>query len=396
MDVLNRVRSVVVRRPWTTTLLVAIVTFGVYALTRRADNPYNQYVLLADAFLDGRLHVTGAPGFLELATFDGRSFVIDPPAPVIFLLPFVAIFGIGADHVLVSCGVGAGAIALWWVAANRLWTDRRFALAMVVLVALGTNFWWAASDGGFWSFAHTSAVFFSAAALVEATGRRRPWLVGLLLGLAGLSRLTVFLLAPLYLFLLLDGDLTRKRENIRRVASFGSALGLAAIAYLAYNRARYGTFTDLGYYHPQYLSEPWFDRGRFDIAYIPRHVHAIFFKPPVFNDDSLLKFRPSSQGLALIFTTPMFLYALRARLEPRSIAALFAAVAVAIPLITHGATGWSQFGYRFSLDLLPALMILTASGMREKIDRPKLVVLALSVAVNLWGVLCFNLLDQVA
>lgn len=377
------------------TLSIALLAFVVYALTRRGDNPYNQYVLLSDAFLHGRLHLVDAPEFLELARFGNRLYVIDPPAPTIFLLPFVALFGTGADHVLISCGVGAVAVGMLWIAARRLWLDQGFAAAMVLLVAFGTNFWWIASDGGFWSFAHTAALFFMAAALVEATGRRRPWLVGLLVGLAGLSRLPVFLIAPLYAYFVLDGDLRLTRRNLRRLVWFGSALGGAAAGYLAYNWARYGSLTDLGYYHPQYLSEPWFERGRFDITYIPRHIEAILFLAPV-RDEVFPFFRPTSAGLALIFTTPAFLYALRAKLTPRHVAALVAACLVAAVLVTHGTTGWSQFGYRFSLDLLPALWLLTASGMRERLDRPKIAVLALCFLVNLWGVLSFNVFDWVA
>lgn len=377
------------------TLSIALLAFIVYALTRRGDNPYNQYVLLSDAFLHGRLHLVDAPDFLELARFDNRLYVIDPPAPTIFLLPFVALFGTGADHVLISCGVGAVAVGMLWIAARRLWLDQGFAAAMVLLVAFGTNFWWIASDGGFWSFAHTAALFFMAAALVEATGRRRPWLVGLLVGLAGLSRLPVFLIAPLYAYFVLDGDLRLTGRNVRRLVWFGSALGGAAAGYIAYNWARYGSLTDLGYYHPQYLSEPWFERGRFDITYIPRHIEAILFLAPV-RDEVFPFFRPTSAGLALIFTTPAFLYALRAKLTPRHVAALVAACLVAAVLVTHGTTGWSQFGYRFSLDLLPALWLLTASGMRERLDRPKIAVLALCFLVNLWGVLSFNVFDWVA
>jgi hypothetical protein len=391
MDVLTRIRSTFRERPGVQAIAVAAVVFVVYALTRRASNPYNQYVLLTDAFLHKRLFLINPPGYLEIARIHGHAFVVDPPAPTLFLLPFVAIFGTGADHVLISAGVGAVAIGFVWIAAQRLWSDRRFAAAMTVLVAFGTNFWWVSSDGGFWSFAHVSAVFFLGAGLTEATGRRRPWLVGMCVGLAGLSRLPVFLIAPLYLYLVLGGDLRVRRENVRRLVIFGGVVAISAAFYLGYNRARYGTFTDLGYYAPQYLKEPWFAHGRFDISYIPRHIEAIFFKPPEMRGGFPF-FRPSTDGLALIFTTPAFLYALRAHLTKRNVAAIVALALVAIPLVTHGTTGWSQFGYRFSLDFLPALVLLTASGMDEHVDRRKIVVIGLCVLVNLWGVLAFNLL----
>ncbi|MGH2758817.1 MAG: hypothetical protein ACRDKJ_04550 [Actinomycetota bacterium] len=382
------------RRWWPMLALVGGV-FAVYVLTRNADNPYGQYVLLSDAFLHGRLHLIDPPSYLEVATFDGRSYVIDPPAPALFLMPVVAIFGTGANHVLVSAAVGASAVGFIWTAARRLWPDASFALAMALFVAFGTNLWWAASDGGFWPFAHVSAVFFLSAALAEAVGKRRAWLVGLCVGLAGLSRLPVFLLTPLFAFLVLDGDLSFRRRNIRRLAWFGAFVGLAAAGYIAYNLARYGTLTDAGYYHPQYASEPWFQKGRFDLTYIPRHIHAIFFESPR-RVDTFPFFKPSFIGLALIFATPAYLFTFRARLTARNVAALVALVVTAIPIVMHGTTGWAQFGSRFSLDLLPPLLLLTASGMREQLTPRRTGILALCCLVNLWGVLSFNVFDFVA
>jgi hypothetical protein len=375
-------------------LSVSAFVFAVYALTRRDGNPYNQYVLLTDAFLHGRLHLVDPPSFLEIARFGDKAFVIDPPAPALFLLPFVAIFGTGADHVLVSCGVGALAVGFVWVAARRLWTDIRFAAAMTALVAFGTNFWWLASDGGFWSFAHVSAVFFLAAGLAEATGERRPWLVGLCVGLAGLSRLPTFLMAPLYAWFVLNGDLRIRRETVGRVVRFALPLGAAALFYVSYNYARYGTLTDAGYYHPQYIGEPWFNKGRFDITYVPRHLRAIFYELPVVGR-AFPYLRPKYVGTALIFTTPAFLYALRAKLTPRNIAAIVGGVLVSCVLLTHGAVGFSQFGYRFAMDVLPSLLLLTASGMRERLSRFNVAVLAWCALANLWGVLAFNQFDWV-
>jgi uncharacterized membrane protein len=389
MDVLRSVRRFVAQEMWAQMLCVSVVVFAVYALSRRTGNPYNQYVLLTDAFLHGRLHLVDPPAFLEIARFGDKAFVIDPPAPVLFLLPFVSVFGARADHVLISCGVGALAVGFVWVAARRLWPDARFALAMTVLVAFGTNFWWLASDGGFWSFAHVSAVFFLAAGLAEATGERRPGVVALCVGLAGLSRLAVFLIAPLYLWFVLQGDLRIKRENVVRTLRFGAVLGLAALVYLTYNVARYGTFTDQGYYHPQYIGEPWFDRGRFDITYVPRHLRAIFYEFPTFGGPFPFV-RAKYVGTALALTTPAFLYAFRARLTARNLAAIVGLVLVSTVLLTHGAVGFSQFGYRFAMDALPCLLLLTASGMRERISRVGLALIAWSVLANMWGMLAFN------
>jgi hypothetical protein len=378
MDLLNR-RSIQM-------LCVSLGVFVVYYVTRRVTNPYNQYVLLTDAFLHKRLWLINPPSYLETARFGAKWFVIDPPAPTLFLFPVVAIFHTGADNVLVSCGVGALAVGFFWIAATNLWTNQRVRIAMTVLIAFGTNFWWVSSDGGFWSFAHVSAVFFLMAGLAEATGRKRGWLVGICVALAGLSRLPCFLIFPLYAYLVTDG---RLREERGRVVQLLAAVAGGAAFYLGYNRVRYGTFADRGYNHPQYLHEPWFARGRFNLTYIPRHIRAIFFEWPHFSH-VFPYVRPDYIGMALLFTTPMFLYAFRARLNGRTMASLVGLVLVSIPLVTHGATGWSQFGYRYALDATPALVLLTASGLRDRVSKVAIGLLAYCVLVNLWGTLAFN------
>ena len=370
-------------------LSVSAMAFVIYFVSRNAGNPYDQYVRLADAVLHGRLHLLNPPSYLELAHIHGKWFVIDPPAPILFLLPLVAILGTGTNHVLVSCGVGALAIGFLWVSASRLWPNRSNAVAITLLVAVGTDFWWIASDGGFWSFAHVSAVFFLMAGMAEATGRKRPWLVGSCVGLAGLSRLPTFLLFPLYAYLTLEDEPSFTRQNVLRLVAFGSTLGAAAISYLGYNWIRYGTPRDLGYWNPKYMSEPWFAQGRFNIRYVSRHIHAILFEWPA-RVQHFPYVVPKFVGTALILVTPMFLYALRAKLGGREVAALIALGLVSVPLLTHGAVGFSQFGYRFSLDMLPPLLILTASGMRGRVSKLAVAVLVYCVVVNLWGVLAFN------
>ncbi|UCG82192.1 MAG: hypothetical protein JSW38_08245, partial [Dehalococcoidia bacterium] len=298
------------------------------------------------------------------------------------------------NQTIVSMMVGAASIGLFWVAATQMRWSLPIKAAITLLLAFGTNFWWAATDGSLWTFAHVSAVFFLMAALVETTGRNRPWLVGILVGLAGLSRLTTFLTFPFFAYTVAHGAEGR-RMIIRRLALFGLALAAMVGVYLAYNYGRYETFSDQGYYHPQYLSEPWFSKGRFDISYIPRHLEAILFKGPVVIEEFPF-LKPSSSGLGLFFTTPALLYIFRAELRGLSLAALVVVLLTAVVWMIHGTTGWAQFGYRYSMDVLPFMAILVASGVSHRLDRFKIAVILLSCAINLWGTLSFHKLNWVA
>jgi hypothetical protein len=104
--------------------------------------------------------------------------------------------------------------------------------------------------------------------------------------------------------------------------------------------------------------------------------------------------------MSVILTSPAILFVLPAlRRYGRSRAVTGAALAVliiAVVNLMHFSQGWVQFGYRFSLDFVPWALVLVALGM-ERIRSGAgvaiaVVLVALSIAVNWWGVVWGNLL----
>ena len=163
-------------------------------------------------------------------------------------------------------------------------------------------------------FAHVSAVFFLMAALVETAGKNRPWLVGLLVGMAGLSRLPVFLTFPFFAYTVSRG-ISDRRKLIRRLVLLSGTLGIMGGLYLLYTYGEYGTLS-LGYEKGDFVNGALFSKGLFSISYIPRQINAILFQGPVFSDNFPF-FKPSSMGLGLFFTTPALLYMFRAHLKDK-------------------------------------------------------------------------------
>jgi hypothetical protein len=59
----------------------------------------------------------------------------------------------------------------------------------------------------------------------------------------------------------------------------------------------------------------------------------------------------------------------------------------------HGGNGFTQFGFRHTLDFMPFLLILTASAMRDRVRWWMIALIVLSIAINLWGVLMLSVYD---
>ncbi len=389
--------DVVRQRPNTLgTLVIVAATTGLYLLSSSGGRQELDYfVRLADAFLHGRITLTEAPSWLnELIPTDGGWYVAYPPMPAILLVPFVAVFGPGFHQQVASCLFGGIAVGLGWLVFGRFALSGRVRLGLTVVFGFGTVLWYVAEVGTAWYISHVVAVMFSMAALLLLFDRRWPFLVGLLLGCAAISRLPVGLTAPFFFaFIVGIGWPPRLPPPGQRLAAIQGGLAfLIGIAvptavYLLYNVARWGTFVDQSYVLiPGVLQDPiYVKHGILALEYIPRHIHAIFLRSWNYVDDAPF-FQPSWWGLSPFLTTPLFLWLGKSRLrDPRVAWAVIGSAIALVPIVTHGNVGLTQFGYRFSLDVQPLLFVILAAVFERGTSRSAWVASAVSVAICAYG-----------
>ena len=368
------------RRDTVGTILIGVVATAVFMLTTSTDpTPFDYFVRLADAFLDGRLYLLEAPSWLnELVPGETGWYVVYPPVPAIMLIPFVLVFGTDFPQNLGSCLYAGITVALVWLLMGRFALSSAARLLLTVVFGFGTVFWYVAEVGSAWYLGHVCAVMFSTAAVLLAIDRRWPLAVGFLLGLAAISRLPVALACVGVLLLVLRVGWpvrlpsgAERMDWLRRTVAFGAGMAIPVGLYFAYNLARWGSLMDQGYTRiPGVLEDPiYVKHGIFAIEYIPRHIHAIFLRGWNYVDDPPF-FQPSWWGLGLFLTTPLFLWLVRARIgDWRVLGSIVATALVAIPVITHGNVGVAQFGYRFSLDAQVFLFVILATVFERGMSR---------------------------
>jgi hypothetical protein len=380
-------------------LLIALIALLVFLLSKGPPPGQNHFVYLADAFLHGRLGLSGGGTALaEVVPYNGNYYVVYPPMPAILLLPFVAVWGTAFDQALLSVILAGFCVAATWLMLKKTGANQNKALWLTVLFGFGTCFWFIASVGSSWYIEHVVAVLFLTSAIILSLFKKNNFAVGLLLGCAVIARLPVALSFPFFLLMIYDQKnawAPRFKQALFFFAGLAIPVGLNAL----YDFARYGVFTNIGYYLiPGIQEDPFFTQGIFNVAYIPRHIYAIFLQGPNLLPD-FPWFQPSWMGLALFFTTPAFLYIFlgpfKGGWHSLSKKAALAVLCILPPIITHGTVGFTQFGYRFSLDFTPFLMLLTAAGMRENLGWTEKTLIILSVLVNLWGVVSIIKFDFV-
>jgi hypothetical protein len=393
-----------------------------YPVLATPDSPGNDY------FQDV-MPLSGADG---LPT--GRGLIPFPPLPAVVLLPFVAVLGLGTDAQLIATVLAALVVGVAFWMLGRLPVDRRVRIATTVFFGLGTVFWYAAALGSTWYLAHVVAVGLTLlaigialdadpAAMAELDGPTDPGgsrasrqsppivdgrqlLAGLLFGLACTSRLTVVFGAPFFLFVGGGGSWPRRGLS----AGLGAAIPIVAL--LAYNVSVTGHPLHPAYeylYRLEAVGWPFLhynlEWAIEDPRYLPQNLALMLGGLPdvmpacdpgalrgIF-DEACQYVVPNPIGMSILLTSPGWLLAIpalrdygRSRVVTGAVLAIFAIAAVNL---MHFSQGWVQFGYRFSNDFAPFALLLVALGIQwlgGARRRFVVVLIALSVVVNAWGV----------
>jgi hypothetical protein len=377
----------VTRRDWLETGGVAIVAIAALLGVSRLDSSiYNNYVRLADAFLHGHVWIVWPGPYIDALGVGDKHYIIEGPVPAVLLMPLVALFGRAVNQTAFTCVIAGLAVATGWQIARRLGADRPTASMLAAFFALGTDLAWCAIYGAVWYVAHVVAVFFALLAVAELLGKRRAWLVTLLLVFAAGSRFTLIVaVIPCAAY-----ALWRLPAN-RRLPAAGAALIVLAVAAgidVAYNYARWGVPNDIGYvtwYHQDQIGEPTGSPFRLD--YLSYELEAFFLAIPAVVDHYPW-FVPRLDAVALEVTSPALVLAFFARGGERGFvpAMWIAAILVGAPSFLYYANGGAQFGMRHALDFEPFLFPLIALAMARVPRVASELLLGLSVIAGVWGI----------
>lgn len=379
-------------------LYAGAAAFAVILITSHLrSTPYNNYVLLADAFLHGHVWINWPGDYIDALAYHGARYVIEAPLPAVLLMPMVAIFGTSANQTVVATLLGAIAIAAAWEICERLAVPTKHAIWLCAFLLAGTDLLWCAMLGDVWFIAHVCAACFTLLAIVELLGKKRGWLVALWALCAAESRFSMVLAIPVYVYLLTANfsEESVSADSLSaprgRLISFAGVVAAGVVLWGLYNQARWGTLADIGYtlwYHQDQVGLPY--GSPFKLQYLPYELHSFFIASPSFAAVAPYVI-PSMEGIALTWTSPALVFAFFAQRPARLAIALWAAVVLtAAPNFLYYVNGFAQFGMRHALDFEPFLFVLMALAARRALPLWVKVLLAYSIVVGLWGCWYWN------
>ncbi|HZX40315.1 MAG TPA: hypothetical protein VFE93_00670, partial [Myxococcaceae bacterium] len=186
--------------------------------------------------------------------------------------------------------------------------------------------------------------------------------------------------------------LRQPRAWMKPVLLFAAGAAPLALLAMAFNWARFGSPGEFGhrFLYDNRVNVDIDTHGLFSPVYLWRNLEAAFLMlPRVQWSPFRLGYDP--RGLSLLVTMPWLVLLLFPRTRPRLHWPVWLTVGVcALPGLFYQNTGYMQFGFRFSLDYVPYLVLLLGlSGWSFKKPLVQVLVGA-AVVVNTWGALAFR------
>ena len=331
-------------------LAFVLSALAIYSATQ-SFRVYDHFEWQAQAFLEGRTAIrypvgtfspcTGNACFNDVRPVESndgvpRGDIPFPPLPAVFLLPFVALWGLKADGQLIFAVLAAIDVGICWWMLGRLPVRRSVRAVVTAFFAFGTVFWYSAQLATTWYQAHILAVALLLLSVGVALGAdpdaaideddlphdelvlatdggaaggagaagaaggalarggavlrqgidRRQFLAGFLFGLACTSRLTIVFGAPFFLLVGSGGSWRRRGLS----AGLGAVIPVGAL--LLYNLLSTGSIFHPGYQYLYELEASFYSNLGYhldwsieDPRYIPQNLGIMLFNTPAILPD---------------------------------------------------------------------------------------------------------------
>ncbi len=362
--------------------------------------PEDHFILQADSFLHGKLYLSHVPTDThDLNFFNGHWYESKPPFPILLITPLVAIWGVAAFNIntfslMLSALAAVSMYLIFYRLINLGWIklSRSGAIWLTVLFAFGTVYWWLSIVGTVGAFSQVVTVLFCALAFLSVLKNWSPWLTGICLMAAIMSRPNVFVLWPALMAIFIQLNLKEEKVIWKDVVKWSvpsAALPiLGAVFLLCYNFLRYGAFSDFGYgtlNGSLEIVQNVQKYGLFSTHFVPINLRVMFLALPKLTKQCAY-FLPRGDGISILMSTPAILYLLRKFNISWWIGGCWCSILLSIALLAmYSNTGANQYGYRYLMDFFIPVIMVIAYNVGEKISGLMKALIIASIIINYYG-----------
>lgn len=396
--------------------LVSVMSFFSYfqfgtKWTGNINQELDHYNSLAHAFREYRLDIRNTPVLDELSQFNGRWYPYYGPLPAFF----IAFLQIASQKMFIPTlypnafigALGVGMMYLVFTLFKKTYVPKgTFSpILLTLLFAFGTAQFWISSRSGVWFQAQTYSVLLTSLGLLCLFFKKRGAIhyffsiFFLSLNLFARPHAALLLAIPLYLFLCEYGI------DVKKLIVLLSPAAFLLLLFFTYNYFRFNNImeTGLNYQNFHYrFANRYGKAGRwFSVINIPYNAWFMTLEIPRltwengFTPMSRIKLESNPEGNSIFFLTPPLVAIFfaqpwkdRRKARKRITSALWVGTLLTmVPIFLLTGTGWQQFGYRYTLDVTPSLLLLVILGMKGRPSAPLYLGIVFSVLMYTLGVM---------
>ena len=371
-------------------IIIVTAIFIVYALVYgntnfriTHGNAFNSYSIQAYRWLQGHLDLAYNYRHLEIALFDNRYWISFPPLPSVIMLPFVAILGSPntPDHFIALAIFLMVAIYAYKIAYHQL-GNRVYATFFALFLILGTNYLQIAMRGIVWHMAQNLGFMFTLMAIYYSiTKNKRHSILALFLLCCAMGcRPLQGIYIPLIICLLYQRHGGAFFPFVKKLFLYSIPAIILGAGLLAFNYVRFGSIFEFGHnFLPASMAAPY---GQFGVGYMANHLRVMFLRFPT--QLPLITHYTLFQPIAIWIISPLVISYVVVLVKSkvtrwekddalRDIFLLLMPVLIVLHLLllsAHKDVGGPQFGYRYTIDVLPVMFLglVTLLGKAKCID----------------------------
>jgi len=358
---------------------------------------YDEHTLQALAWKDGRNYLHQNLSYLELAQYKDKVYISFPPTSTLLEFPFTFFFNRQTPNTIVLL------ITTWFAMLFSFFILLKLTGNRILSYLVSFSFFWGSTilylslEGAVWHQGQLFGLFFAVTAFLILLYSKNPFTLvfgGFCLGLAVGCRPFYLIYTPLFIYY---GY--KRFPDFRTIIFILIGGSFPCIFYGIYNFFRFDSFFEFGH---KYLSwSKTLQHGVFSFAYFPNNIFHAFIQPPIWDNlKNILSFHGAGTGLwfsspiillGFVFFFKYFFSKEKDITLPEIIFTGGTILVIWFLLLLHESNGWFQFGYRFSVDLIPILLFLFGRTFR-KVHGFIIPISQFSIIVNIYGALWFYIL----
>ncbi len=355
---------------------------------------YDQFTRQALMWQNGRISLPENIEYLELAYYNDKIYVSFPPAPTFIEFFLTIFFKEKTPNTLVLLLFTWISMILSFFILLKLTNNRWFSYFMSFTFFWGSNILYLSLEGAVWHQGQLYGLFFAIFAffiLFYANKKYYLFISGLLLGLSVGCRPFYIFLTPYFCYLAY-----KKFPSTTSILYFIIGLIPPGLFYSIYNYIRFDSIFEFGHKYLPWTSD--LTHGIFSFNYLLRNLYHVFIKLPEYDTaNGIISFH--GMGVAVWIVSPIIILSIYYFFKKdiaiyERIFGLFSLILVWGTLLLHASNGWKQFGYRYSIDFVPLVIIFFGKSFNKN-NLLITIISIYSIAINLYGAFWFYCLEKV-